>query len=112
MVRSYYFTTTILLLRKVPLGRYFYAVGDNEDGARLIGIPVNKVKIYAFMISGISAALAGCIFVMNIGFVPNQTGTGLELQDRSRCTRRNSFKRRNRIFIWSCIRSVIFRNNK
>ncbi|MBJ9980585.1 sugar ABC transporter permease [Bacillus sp. S70] len=67
-------------LRKVPLGRYFYAVGDNEDGARLIGIPVNKVKIYAFMISGISAALAGCIFVMNIGFVPNQTGTVLELQ--------------------------------
>ncbi|PFV82361.1 sugar ABC transporter permease [Bacillus sp. AFS059628] len=67
-------------LRKVPFGRYFYAVGDNEDGARLIGIPVNKVKIYAFIISGISAALAGCIFVMNIGFVPNQTGTGIELQ--------------------------------
>lgn len=77
---SYYFTTTILLLRKVPYGRYFYAVGDNEDGARLIGIPVNKVKICAFIISGISAALAGCIFVMNIGFVPNQTGTGIELQ--------------------------------
>ena len=80
-----WFVLIILLLlyfflRKVPLGRYFYAVGDNEDGARLIGIPVNKVKIYAFMISGISAALAGCIFVMNIGFVPNQTGTGLELQ--------------------------------
>ena len=77
-----WFVLIILLLlyfflRKVPLGRYFYAVGDNEDGARLIGIPVNQVKIYAFMISGISAALAGCIFVMNIGFVPNQTGTGL-----------------------------------
>ncbi|HDR7669794.1 ABC transporter permease subunit [Bacillus wiedmannii] len=67
-------------LRKVPFGRYFYAVGDNEDGARLIGIPVNKVKIYTFIISGISAALAGCIFVLNIGFVPNQTGTGIELQ--------------------------------
>lgn len=67
-------------LRKVPFGRYFYAVGDNEDGARLIGIPVNKVKIYAFIISGISAALAGCIYVLNIGFVPNQTGTGIELQ--------------------------------
>ena len=77
---SYYFITTILLLRKVPYGRYFYAVGDNEDGARLIGIPVNKVKINAFIISGISAAIAGCIFVMNIGFVPNQTGTGIELQ--------------------------------
>ncbi|MDF9513463.1 ABC transporter permease subunit [Bacillus paranthracis] len=79
-----WFVLIILLLyfflRKVPFGRYFYAVGDNEDGARLIGIPVNKVKICAFMISGISAALAGCIFVMNIGFVPNQTGTGIELQ--------------------------------
>ncbi|UYX55244.1 sugar ABC transporter permease [Bacillus thuringiensis] len=67
-------------LMKVQIGRYFYAVGDNEDGARLIGIAVDKVKIYAFIISGISAGLAGCIFVMNIGFVPNQTGTGIELQ--------------------------------
>ncbi|MEW9181006.1 sugar ABC transporter permease [Bacillus mycoides] len=67
-------------LMKVQIGRYFYAVGDNEDGARLIGIQVDKVKIYAFIISGISAGLAGCIFVMNIGFVPNQTGTGIELQ--------------------------------
>ncbi|ENB9402003.1 TPA: ABC transporter permease subunit [Bacillus cereus] len=80
-----WFVLIILLLlyfflRKVPFGRYFYAVGDNEDGARLIGIPVNKVKVCAFIISGISAALAGCIFVMNIGFISNQTGTGLELQ--------------------------------
>ncbi|WP_439876474.1 ABC transporter permease subunit [Bacillus mycoides] len=67
-------------LMKVQIGRYFYAVGDNEDGARLIGIAVDKVKIFAFIISGISAGLAGCIFVMNIGFVPNQTGTGIELQ--------------------------------
>ncbi|MGE7632318.1 ABC transporter permease subunit [Bacillus paramycoides] len=67
-------------LMKVQIGRYFYAVGDNEDGARLIGIPVDEVKIFAFIISGISAGLAGCIFVMNIGFVPNQTGTGIELQ--------------------------------
>ncbi|WP_459502697.1 ABC transporter permease subunit [Bacillus sp. C1] len=69
-----------IFLAKAPFGRYFYATGDNEDGARLIGIPIDKVKIYAFIISGISAALAGCIFVMNIGFVPNQTGTGMELQ--------------------------------
>ncbi|MGE7938088.1 ABC transporter permease subunit [Bacillus paramycoides] len=67
-------------LMKVQIGRYFYAVGDNEDGARLIGIPVDQVEIFAFIISGISAGLAGCIFVMNIGFVPNQTGTGIELQ--------------------------------
>nr|WP_157405981.1 sugar ABC transporter permease [Bacillus manliponensis] len=68
------------VLTKVPFGRYFYAVGDNEDGARLIGIPVNRVKILAFILSGVSGAIAGCLFVMNVGFVPNQTGTGIELQ--------------------------------
>lgn len=32
------------------------------------------------MLSGLSASIAGMIFVMNIGFVPNQTGNGMELQ--------------------------------
>lgn len=71
---------THLFLKKIKFGRYFYAVGDNKDGARLVGIPVGKVQLLAFMLSGISAAIAGMVFVMNIGFVPNQTGSGLELQ--------------------------------
>ena len=95
----------------MPLGRYFYAVGDNEDGARLIGIPVNKVKIYAFMISGISA-IAGCIFVMNIGFVPNQTGTGLELQVIATAVLGGIHLKGGTGSLFGSIRSVIFRNNK
>jgi AI-2 transport system permease protein len=50
------------------------------NGARLVGLPVEKVKVIAFILSGISASIGGLIFVMNIGFVPNQTGTGIELQ--------------------------------
>lgn len=69
-----------LALRVTKFGRYFYAVGDNADGARLIGIPVSKVRVLAFVLSGFSASVAGLIFVMNIGFVPNQTGSGMELQ--------------------------------
>ncbi|MBS4208231.1 sugar ABC transporter permease [Bacillus sp. FJAT-50079] len=69
-----------LFLTKTKFGRYFYAVGDNEDGARLVGLPVEKVKVLAFIFSGISASIAGLVFVMNIGFVPNQTGSGIELQ--------------------------------
>ena len=69
-----------LFLTKTKFGRYFYAVGDNTDGAQLLGLPVNIVKVLAFMLSGISAAIAGLIFVMNIGFVSNQTGSGMELQ--------------------------------
>lgn len=69
-----------LALKLTKIGRYFYAVGDNADGARLIGIPVVKIRVLAFILSGISAAVAGIIFVMTIGFVPNQTGSGMELQ--------------------------------
>ncbi|PLR79233.1 sugar ABC transporter permease [Bacillus sp. V3-13] len=71
---------TSLSLAKTKFGRYFYAVGDNFEGARLVGIPVQKVQLAAFILSGISAAIAGLVFVMNIGFVPNQTGSGIELQ--------------------------------
>ncbi|GMO01687.1 ABC transporter permease [Parageobacillus thermoglucosidasius] len=69
-----------IYLTRTKFGRYFYAVGDNEEGARLVGLPVQKVKVLAFIFSGISASVAGLIFVMNIGFVPNQTGSGIELQ--------------------------------
>lgn len=61
-------------------GRYFYAVGDNHEGARLIGIPVTKIRVLAFILSGLSASVSGIIYVMNIGFVPNGTGSGMELQ--------------------------------
>lgn len=69
-----------LVLKLTKFGRYFYAVGDNAEGARLIGIPVLGIRILAFILSGLSASIAGIIFVMNIGFVPNQTGSGIELQ--------------------------------
>jgi AI-2 transport system permease protein len=71
---------THFLLKKTRIGQYFYAVGDNAEGARLVGIPVRKITLAAFVVSGMSASIAGMFFVMNIGFVPNQTGNGMELQ--------------------------------
>ncbi|MFS0781756.1 ABC transporter permease [Bacillus sp. 1P06AnD] len=61
-------------------GQYVYAVGDNRKGAVLVGIPVKKVTLLAFIASSFMAGIAGLLFIMNIGFVPNQTGSGLELQ--------------------------------
>jgi AI-2 transport system permease protein len=71
---------THFLLKKTRIGHYFYAVGDNIEGAKLVGIPVKKITVLSFIFSGASAAIAGMFFVMNIGFVPNQTGSGMELQ--------------------------------
>jgi len=73
------------LLSRTALGRSFYAVGDNLQGARQLGVPVNRIRILAFAINGAMAALAGIVFASQIGFVPNQTGSGLEMKAIAAC---------------------------
>jgi ribose transport system permease protein len=48
-----------VLLSKTHWGRYFYAIGGNEEAARLAGIPVRGMKIAAYALSGFFCALAG-----------------------------------------------------
>lgn len=48
-----------ILLKKLRQGRYIYAVGGNQEAARLSGVPVNPIKILAFGMSGLFAAVAG-----------------------------------------------------
>ncbi|MFB3902370.1 MAG: ABC transporter permease [Acidobacteriota bacterium] len=47
------------LLSKMRLGRYLYAVGGNEEAARLSGIPTGLTKLVAYGLSGLFAAVAG-----------------------------------------------------
>jgi ribose transport system permease protein len=48
-----------ILLKNLRQGRYIYAVGGNEEAARLSGVPVNLIKILAFGFSGLFSAVAG-----------------------------------------------------
>ena len=48
-------------LSRTRIGRYIYAVGGNEEAARLSGVPVNFIKIFVFLICGFTAGLGGCI---------------------------------------------------
>lgn len=49
------------ILKRTRIGRYTYAVGSNEEAARLSGIKVNQVKIVNYIFSGLLAALVGII---------------------------------------------------
>jgi len=69
-----------LLLWKLKPARYFYAVGDNSDGAYLLGINVKMTRFWAFALAGLFAGAAAIVFVGQIGFVPMQTGNGQELK--------------------------------
>ena len=49
------------LLRRTVIGRNVFAVGSNEEAARLSGISVAKIRIFAYLFSGVMAAVAGII---------------------------------------------------
>jgi ribose transport system permease protein len=48
-----------VVISRLRVGRYLYALGGNEEAARLSGVPVGKVKVLAYALSGMFAAIAG-----------------------------------------------------
>jgi ribose/xylose/arabinose/galactoside ABC-type transport system permease subunit len=69
-----------VLLGKTRFGRYVYAIGGNEEAARLAGIRTGTVKTTVYVISGICAAFAGLLLMARFASGSPQTGTGYELQ--------------------------------
>ncbi|WP_417269795.1 ABC transporter permease [Celeribacter sp.] len=68
-----------LLLKYTRLGRGIYAIGGNEEAARLSGINIAYVRIMAYTLCGLSCALGGIIFAARVGAAPPSAGTGYEL---------------------------------
>ena len=62
---------------KVPAGRRIFLVGGDPGAAERMGIDIDRYKIYAFMISGLFASIAGVLLVSRVGSL--SSGTGSEL---------------------------------
>ncbi|WP_208245561.1 ABC transporter permease (plasmid) [Rhizobium sp. T1470] len=67
------------VLRLTPFGRYVYAIGGNEEAARLSGINAGRVKIVAYAISGLLAGVAAVLYVAQYRQGKPDAGAGLEL---------------------------------
>jgi rhamnose transport system permease protein len=69
-----------LFLGQARIGREIYALGSNPSAARLRGIPVGRVTLLVFTLSGAAAGLAGILYAARFGYVnPGITGVGFEL---------------------------------
>ncbi|MET8088269.1 ABC transporter permease [Micromonospora sp. NPDC005197] len=68
------------VMRRTSFGRHAYAVGSNADAARLSGINVNRVRVTAYVISGVLAALAGVLLAGRTTTVAPNMGLGYEVQ--------------------------------
>lgn len=67
------------ILRRHRIGRFVYAVGSNEEAARLSGINVNRTKITAYVISGVLAGLTGIVVMSRIVTAQPNAGVAYEL---------------------------------
>lgn len=67
------------ILKKTTFGRHTYAIGGNEEAAKLMGIGVNKVKVMIYSLSGMLAALAGIILTSRLNSAQPTAGTSYEL---------------------------------
>jgi len=74
-----------LLLRRTVWGEYLYAVGSSSESARLTGVPVRRMLISAYTLSGLLAAAAGVLLASRLGNGVPTAGNGYELQAIAAC---------------------------
>ncbi|MGQ0564971.1 MAG: ABC transporter permease [Gemmobacter sp.] len=70
---------TALMLMRSSFGRWLYASGGNERAADLSGVPVNRVKITVYMLSGMLAAVAGLVLASQLTSAGPTAGETYEL---------------------------------
>ncbi len=68
-----------LFMAKTVLGRQIYAVGTNEQAARLSGVNVDRVRLFTYMATGMLAALAGIMTAGLLSTAATNLGLGVEL---------------------------------
>ncbi|GFZ80649.1 sugar ABC transporter permease [Compostibacillus humi] len=73
------FVVAYIILNHLPLGRYIYAIGGNEEAVRLSGIKVKRIKASVYLISGITAGIAGAIMSSRLSSGQPMAGEGYEL---------------------------------
>lgn len=68
-----------LVLHKTKFGRYLFVIGNNEAAARYSGVPVARIKMIIFTLSGLMAAISALILAARFGSTRPDIATGMEL---------------------------------
>ncbi|NLE19588.1 MAG: ABC transporter permease [Clostridiales bacterium] len=68
-----------VFLRRTIRGRWVYAIGGNEEAARISGVKVNQTKIIVYVLCGMMAAIAGIATAARLGVGQSTAGVGYEM---------------------------------
>ena len=73
------FAMAYVMLNLYPVGRYLYGIGGNEEAVRLSGIRVQRYKLLAYTLSGLTAAISGVVLSSRLMSGQPNAGEGAEL---------------------------------
>lgn len=68
-----------LILKYTVFGRSLYATGSNEQAAKLVGVPTDRIKMMAYVITGVFCGLAAMLNASYLMTVECSAGSGMEL---------------------------------
>ncbi len=74
-----FYAAAHVFMSHTRMGRYIYAVGGNEEAARLSGVPVAFVVVFVYLVSALSAGIGGCIQASQLNAATPTMGEMYEL---------------------------------
>jgi ribose transport system permease protein len=75
----------VIILNKTRLGVYIYAIGGNREAARLSGVPIRRVEVIVYSISGLMGAIAGIVLTARMYSAQPSVAEGFELDAIAAC---------------------------
>jgi ribose transport system permease protein len=70
----------LYIFEYTKLGKYCKAIGENETTARYVGVPVTKIRMLSYMLSGLTASIASIFTMASLGGTSTTMGVFFELQ--------------------------------
>jgi len=80
LVFTLVFIMAHVVLTKTPFGRQLYAVGNNLENARKAGLPVQRLLVAVYLISGLCAVLGGILALAQLGAISPKFGESYEFK--------------------------------
>ena len=75
----------MFILNKTYYGRYFYAIGSNEEAAKLSGVNTGKIRILVYSLCGLFTAIGGVLMLSRLNSAQSATGAGFEFNVLTAC---------------------------
>lgn len=69
---------TQIMLKRTTFGRFIYALGNNDEASRMMGVQTNLIRMATYVFSGFTAAVAGIVLASRVKNLDPTTGLGYE----------------------------------